>query len=99
MIKRDVGHEPNPRDVEIQNVRQQVERLTQRLEHLKCPNHREDINDKSDAEKFINQLHSRSPVRRRRYMEHHEDNDWSLNVKVEITKYNGTMKGMNSTIG
>lgn len=60
----DMGHEPNPRDIEIQNLRRQVERLTQRLEHMEHPNHREDYNDDTDAEEFIKLFHSRSLVRR-----------------------------------
>ncbi|XXG68653.1 hypothetical protein AAC387_Pa06g1692 [Persea americana] len=89
----DVGNEPNPKDIEIQNLRQQVERLTQRLGHLERPNHCEDYNDDTDAEEFINPFHSRSSVKRQRHMERHEDTDWGLNIKLEIPKYYGTMKG------
>ena len=62
--------------------------MTQRLEH---PNHREDYNDDTDVEEFINPFHSRSPVRRQRHMGRHEDTDGSL-IKLEISDYNGTMK-------
>ncbi|XXG44747.1 hypothetical protein AAC387_Pa02g0016 [Persea americana] len=92
-VESGVGNEPDPRDIEIQNLRQQVERLTQRLEHLELPNHREDYNDDTDAEEFINPFHSRSPVRRRRHMESHEDTNRGLNIKFEIPEYNGTIKG------
>ncbi|XXG44718.1 hypothetical protein AAC387_Pa01g4446 [Persea americana] len=77
-VESDVGNEPDPRDTEIQNSRQQVERLTQRLEHLERPNHREDYNDDTDVEEFINPFHSRSSLGRRRHMECHEDTDRGL---------------------
>ena len=67
-----MGHESDPRTMEIQNLRQQVERLTQRLVRLE---RREGFNDESDAKEFINPFHIRSPVKRRRQMERHENND------------------------
>ena len=88
-IESDVGHEVDPRDIEIQNLRQYVERLTHRLERS---NYREDYNDKTDAEEFINPFLGWSLVRRWRQIERHEDSDWSLNIKLEIPEYNGTMK-------
>ena len=88
-----MGNEPDPRDIEIQNLRQQVGQLTQCLEHLERPNHREDYKDNIDPEEFINPFHSRSPVRRQRHMKHHEDTDRGVNIKLEIPEYNGTMKG------
>ena len=63
-VEYDVGHEPDLRDIEIQNLRQQVERLIQRLEHLDCPNHREDYSNDTDAGEFINLFHCLSLVRR-----------------------------------
>ena len=72
-VESDVGHEPNPRDIETQNLRHQVERLIQRPERLERPNHHEDFNDELDAEEFISPFHSRSTVRTRWHMESYED--------------------------
>ena len=48
-VESDMRQEPYARDIEIQNLRQQVKQLTQGLEHLERPNHREDYNDDTDT--------------------------------------------------
>ena len=98
----DASHEPDPRDIEIQDLWQQVDQLTKRLECLEHPNHCDDYKDESEAEEIIN----RSIVGHR-WEDDSEWNfmklkDWDLNIKLEISENNGTMKDwkvMNSLIG
>lgn len=58
-----MGHKSDLRDTEIQNLRWQVEQLSQCVECLECPNHHKDFNDDSEDGEFVNPFHSRSLVR------------------------------------
>lgn len=68
------GHEPDPRDLEIYELKLQVEQFNQCLESMARLNYPNDFCDGSDSDDFVNPFHNRSPVRRHRNMECYEDN-------------------------
>lgn len=93
LFERDVGNESDPSDIEIQNLRMQVEQLSQSLEHMAHTNHCDGFNDGSESMEFVNPFHDQSPARHHQNIKGSfwEDNDSDLNIKLQI-QYNGTMR-------
>lgn len=94
LVESDADHEPDPRDIEIHNLRMQIRQLTQCLEGMARLNHSNDFNDGSGSDEFTNLFHNRSSMRRHQNMKRHvrEDNEREVNIKLEIPEYNETMK-------